>query len=64
MERKDLLTLNAKIFKEQGTALNKYADKDVKIVVVGNPANTNAMITQNFAPNLPVENFSSLTRLD
>jgi len=64
MERKDLLKSNATIFKEQGNALNTFADKNVKIVVVGNPANTNAFICMKSAPNLPKENFSALTRLD
>lgn len=64
MERKDLLKANAGIFKEQGRALNEYAARDVKVVVVGNPANTNALIAQHCAPNLPKENFSALTRLD
>lgn len=64
MERKDLLTKNASIFKEHGTALNNYAKKSCKIVVVGNPANTNCLILQQFAPNIPKENFSALTRLD
>jgi len=64
MERKDLLTKNASIFKEQGKALNDFAAKDVKVLVVGNPANTNALIAQHFAPSLPKENFSALTRLD
>jgi len=64
MERKDLLKANAKIFKEQGKALNDYADRDVKVLVIGNPANTNALIAQACAPSLPKQNFSALTRLD
>jgi malate dehydrogenase len=64
MERKDLLEKNASIFKEQGAALNTYASKNVKVVVVGNPANTNAMLAMNAAPSIPKENFSALTRLD
>lgn len=64
MERKDLLEKNAAIFKEQGKALNDYSSKDVKVLVVGNPANTNALIAQVCAPNLPKENFSAMTRLD
>lgn len=64
MERKDLLTKNASIFKEHGAALNNYAKKTCKIVVVGNPANTNCLILSTFAPNIPKENFSALTRLD
>jgi len=64
MERKDLLKANAAIFKEQGAALSNYSNKNVKVVVVGNPANTNARIAQVSAPNIPKENFSALTRLD
>ncbi|KJE91236.1 cytosolic malate dehydrogenase A [Capsaspora owczarzaki ATCC 30864] len=64
MERKDLLRANAKIFKEQGDALNTVAKPSVKILVVGNPANTNALITLLHATSLPKENFSALTRLD
>lgn len=64
MERKDLLNANVKIFKAQGTALDKYAKKTVKCVVVGNPANTNCYILAHYAPSIPRENFSCLTRLD
>ncbi|KAL3874607.1 hypothetical protein ACJMK2_037595 [Sinanodonta woodiana] len=64
MERKDLLAANVKIFQEQGKALDHYAKKTVKVVVVGNPANTNAFICSKFAPSIPKENFSALTRLD
>ncbi|CAH8440654.1 unnamed protein product [Schistosoma intercalatum] len=64
MERKDLLNANVKIFKEQGQALDKYAKKTVKVVVVGNPANTNALALMKNAPSIPKENFSALTRLD
>jgi len=64
MERKDLLKKNAAIFKEQGKALNEYASRNVKVLVVGNPANTNALIAAECAPNLPKENFTCLTRLD
>lgn len=64
MERKDLLTVNAPIFTAQGNAINAHAGKDVRIVVVGNPANTNALIACNHAPDVPVERFSALTRLD
>ena len=64
MERKDLLAANVKIFKEQGEALDKYANKDVKVLVVGNPANTNALICSQFAPSIPKENFTAMTRLD
>lgn len=64
MERKDLLEVNAEIFKVQGQALNEVASRDVKVLVVGNPANTNALITLKNAPDLKPENFSSMTRLD
>jgi malate dehydrogenase len=64
MERKDLLSGNVKIFKLQGQALDKYAKKTVKVLVVGNPANTNALICAKYAPSLPKENFSAMTRLD
>jgi len=65
MERGDLLKENAKIFSVQGKALNKVGKgKDTRIIVVGNPANTNAMITQRNAPNIPAENFAAMTRLD
>jgi len=64
MERKDLLEKNASIFREQGGALDKYASKNVKVVVVGNPANTNAWLAMTAAPGIPKENFSALTRLD
>lgn len=64
MERKDLLTANVKIFKVQGEAIDKYAKKDVKVLVVGNPANTNALICSHYAPSIPRENFTAMTRLD
>ncbi|XP_030768187.1 malate dehydrogenase, cytoplasmic [Sitophilus oryzae] len=64
MERKDLLGANVKIFKVQGEALDKYAKKDVKVLVVGNPANTNALICSRYAPSIPKENFTAMTRLD
>jgi len=64
MERKDLLAANVKIFKSQGQALDKFAKKSVKVLVVGNPANTNALICQKCAPSIPAQNFSALTRLD
>ncbi|NP_001342382.1 malate dehydrogenase 1 L homeolog, cytoplasmic isoform mdh1 [Xenopus laevis] len=64
MERKDLLKANVKIFKSQGTALDKYSKKSVKVVVVGNPANTNCLTALKSAPSIPKENFSCLTRLD
>ncbi|KPP57900.1 malate dehydrogenase, cytoplasmic-like [Scleropages formosus] len=64
MERKDLLKANVAIFKTQGAALDKYAKKTVKVLVVGNPANTNCLIAAKSAPSIPKENFSCLTRLD
>jgi len=64
MERKDLLEANAKIFVEQGRALNDNADRDVKVLVVGNPANTNALIAMRNAPELKPEQFTAMTRLD
>jgi len=64
MERADLLTANAKIFQAQGEALNLVAKKNVKVCVVGNPANTNALIASTYAPSIPKENFTALTRLD
>ncbi len=64
MERKDLLAFNAQIFTAQGRALNKVAKRDVKILVVGNPANTNAYIAMKSAPDLPAKNFTAMLRLD
>lgn len=64
MERRDLLKANVKIFKEQGQALDKFAKKDVKVLVVGNPANTNALICSKYAPSIAKENFTAMTRLD
>ncbi len=64
MERKDLLAANGAIFAQQGKALNEYASRDVKVVVVGNPANTNALIAQRAAPNLHPTQFTAMTRLD
>ncbi|HZV23545.1 MAG TPA: malate dehydrogenase, partial [Luteimonas sp.] len=64
MERKDLLLENAKIFTEQGKALNDVASRNVKVLVVGNPANTNAYIAMKSAPDLPAKNFTAMLRLD
>ncbi len=64
MERKDLLEANSQIFSVQGKALNEYAKRDCKVVVVGNPANTNALITAANAPNLDHRNITAMTRLD
>jgi malate dehydrogenase len=64
MERKDLLLENAKIFSAQGKALDAVASRDVRVLVVGNPANTNSLIAQRNAPSLPPERFTAMTRLD
>lgn len=64
MERADLLQANAQIFTVQGAALNKVAKRDVKVLVVGNPANTNAYIAMKSAPDLPAKNFTAMLRLD
>lgn len=64
MERKDLITDNARIFAAQGRAINDYASKDVRVLVVGNPANTNALIASANAPDLSPSQFSAMTRLD
>ncbi|HEX3984183.1 MAG TPA: malate dehydrogenase [Acidisoma sp.] len=64
MERADLLTANAEIFKVQGRALNENAKREAKVIVVGNPANTNAGILSTFAPDFPKENVTSMVRLD
>ena len=64
MERKDLLMANARIFSVQGRALNAVADRDVRVLVVGNPANTNALIARTNAPDLNPGNFTAMTRLD
>jgi malate dehydrogenase len=64
MERKDLMYENAKIFVEQGSALNQVADSDCKVIVVGNPCNTNCLIAREKAPKLKRDNFFAMTRLD
>jgi malate dehydrogenase len=64
MERRDLLEANGGIFKPQGEALNNNAADDVKVLVTGNPANTNALIAMRNAPDIPAERFNALTRLD
>lgn len=64
MERKDLLEANAQIFSVQGKALNDNASRDVKVLVVGNPANTNCLIAQRNAPDLDASQFTAMTRLD
>lgn len=64
MERKDLLEANAQIFSVQGRAINDHADRDIRVLVVGNPANTNALITSSNAPDIDPANFTAMTRLD
>ncbi|HSA53048.1 MAG TPA: malate dehydrogenase [Yinghuangia sp.] len=64
MERGDLLSANGGIFKPQGEAINAGAADDIKVLVVGNPANTNALIAQQHAPDVPAERFTAMTRLD
>jgi len=64
MERKDLLEANAAIFSAQGKALNDNASREIKVLVVGNPANTNALITQRNAPDIDPRQFTAMTRLD
>ena len=64
MERKDLLEINAKVFVSQGQSLNRVAKRDAKVLVVGNPCNTNCLIAMHNAPDLPKENFYAMTMLD
>ncbi len=64
MERKDLLSANGQIFKPAGQSLNNNAASDIRVLVVGNPANTNALIAMNNAPDIPNERFTAMTRLD
>jgi malate dehydrogenase len=64
MERSDLLEANGGIFKPQGESLNRHAADDVRVLVVGNPANTNCLIAQSNAPDIPRERFTAMTRLD
>ncbi len=64
MERADLLEINGGIFTTQGRAINDYASRDVKVLVVGNPCNTNCLIAMNNAPDIPNEQFFAMTRLD
>jgi malate dehydrogenase len=64
MERSDLLSANGKIFGPQGAAMNRVASRDIKVLVVGNPANTNALIARSAAPDLDPRNFTAMTRLD
>jgi malate dehydrogenase len=64
MERKDLLEANAQIFSVQGKAINDHASRDIRVLVVGNPANTNALIASSNAPDINAGNFTAMTRLD
>jgi malate dehydrogenase len=64
MERKDLLEANAQIFSLQGKAINDHANRDIRVLVVGNPANTNALIASSNAPDIDAGNFTAMTRLD
>ena len=64
MERKDLITKNAEGMRDQARALDACADRDVKVLVVANPANTNALVAMKSAPSIPAKNFTCLTRLD
>lgn len=64
MERADLLAANGKIFGPQGKAINDHAAEDIRVLVVGNPANTNALIAQNSAPDVPADRFTAMMRLD
>ena len=64
MERKDLLEANAQIFSVQGKAVNEHADRDIRVLVVGNPANTNALITSSNAPDIDPLHITAMTRLD
>lgn len=64
MERKDLLEANAAIFSVQGKAINEHSNRDIRVLVVGNPANTNALIASSNAPDVNPRNFTAMTRLD
>jgi malate dehydrogenase len=64
MERKELLEANAQIFSVQGKAINEHASRDIRVLVVGNPANTNALIASSNAPDIDPRNFTAMTRLD
>ena len=64
MERKDLLEANAAIFSVQGKAINEYSNPNIKVLVIGNPANTNALIASSNAPDINPKNFTAMTRLD
>lgn len=64
MERKDVMAKNVTIYKNQASALEKGASKDVKVLIVANPANTNAIILKEYAPSIPAKNITCMTRLD
>jgi malate/lactate dehydrogenase len=64
MERKDMLAKNCEIFRDQGKLIDTVSKKTVKVLVVGNPANTNALIAMSCAPSIPRSSFAALTRLD
>jgi hypothetical protein len=64
MERKDVMAKNVTIYKNQASALEKFASKDVKVLIVANPANTNAIILKEYAPSIPAKNITCMTRLD
>ena len=64
MVRKDMLFANKEIYKAMGLALEKVAKKTVKVLVVGNPCNTNCLVASHYAPSIPKKNFTALTRLD
>ncbi len=64
MERKDLIYKNVNIMREHGTAIGKCAHRNCKVLVVANPANTNCLVAMKFAPSIPPQNFTALTRLD
>jgi malate dehydrogenase len=64
MLRKDLIAKNAPIFVEQGAAIEEFASRDIKVVVIANPANTNCLLLKSAAPSIPAENFTALTFLD
>lgn len=64
MERKELLARNVEIMRAHGSAINDFASRNVKVLVVANPANTNCLVCMKYAPSIPRENFTCLTRLD
>jgi len=64
MERKDLMEKNIGIFKSMGEAVEKNASPNIKVLIVGNPANTNSLVMSHYAPKVPKRNFTAMTRLD